>query len=210
MKPIQVVGVILCSMALVLTIPTGIQAAVGHFTEVEGRVDLLRGGKPPTIEVKVQDGVEKGDVVRTKSLSRAQIKFVDDTTLTISPESRVAIEEYLYDNKTGRRQAVLQIFRGIVLTLVSKIIKTEEPNFVIKTHTTVMGVRGTKTYTVLNPISTDIYNERGLVRVKMPWRRFRDPWTWGTWPIPAWVRTCLPPSRCLLRRRIWLKLRPAY
>ena len=34
----------------------------GRFTQVEGRVDILRGGQLPATPVKVNDGVQTGDV----------------------------------------------------------------------------------------------------------------------------------------------------
>ena len=50
--------------------------------------------------LRLEDGLETGDVIRTKSLSKAQITFIDKSTLTISPESRVAIEAYMVDDRT--------------------------------------------------------------------------------------------------------------
>ena len=134
---------------------------VGHFSQVEGPVDLLKQGKLPALAPKVQDGLEPGDVVRTKTQGRAQVKFVDDSVLTIAPGSMVAIETYMYDGTTGSRKAVLQVFRGMVQTVVSRIFKTQEPDFIMKTHTAVLGVRGTKWYALLGPNISDFYNEQG-------------------------------------------------
>jgi hypothetical protein len=53
---------------------------VGRLTQVEGRVDILRDGKLPAIPGKLNDGVQTGDVLRTKSMSKAQITFIDSTT----------------------------------------------------------------------------------------------------------------------------------
>jgi hypothetical protein len=53
-----------------------------------------------------------------------------------------------------------------VETVVTKILKSQEPDFVIKTNTAVMGVRGTKTYTLLGPMATDVYNAEGKVGVR--------------------------------------------
>lgn len=130
---------------------------VGTFIEVEGRVDLLKGAKLPAVAVKVQEGVEVGDVVRTKSESRAQIKFVDNTVLTIAPESRVTIEEFMFDAAKGERKAVLGVLRGLVHTAVEKVYPKEEPDFIMKTHTAVLGVRGTRWFTKILPIGTDVY-----------------------------------------------------
>jgi hypothetical protein len=71
----------------------------------------------------------------------------------------------LYDAAKGKRQGVLQVFRGMVQAVVTRILKTEEPDFIMKTHTAVLGVRGTKWYAVLAPTTTDVYNEIGELEV---------------------------------------------
>ncbi|RJR34723.1 MAG: hypothetical protein C4567_15385 [Deltaproteobacteria bacterium] len=155
-----------CLLAVIwlLVLPVCPRAeVVGRFSMVEGPVDLLKQGKVPASPAKVEDAVEPGDVVRTKSQGRAQVKFVDDSLLTIAPGSRVAIEAYMYDAGKGTRKAVLQVFRGMVQTVVTRILKTQEADFIMKTHTAVIGVRGTKWYTLLGPSATDVYNEEGKV-----------------------------------------------
>ncbi|MGO9620294.1 MAG: FecR domain-containing protein [Desulfobaccales bacterium] len=154
-------------VALALGLPLVAQAVpVGRFVQVEGSVDLMKGGKFPAVPVKVQDEVEQGDAVRTKSLSKAQIRFVDDTVLAIASESRVAIDEYVYDAAKSKRQATVEIFRGMVHFVVSKILQTEKPDFIMKTHTGVLGVRGTGWYAQLTALDTDIYNEHGTTEVQ--------------------------------------------
>ncbi|MHB9074165.1 MAG: FecR family protein [Desulfobaccales bacterium] len=140
-------------------------AVVGRLTQVDGRVDLLKGGNLPATPVKVDDTVEPQDVIRTKSLSKAQITFIDNSVITISPESRIAIETYMVDLAKGKRQAVLEVFQGLALALVNKIYKAEEPDFVIKTHTAIMGVRGTEIGIRVHPNSSTIMNFKGLTQV---------------------------------------------
>lgn len=157
---------LLLSCLVVLGAPTAQAAPVGKFLQVEGRVDLLKGGQLPATAVKIQDAVDVGDAVRTKSMSRAQIKFVDDTVVTIAPESRITIEKYMFDGAKGERQAVLEVFRGLVHTAVEKVYPKPEPDFIMKTHTAVLGVRGTRWYTKLLPSATDIYTEGSKLEVK--------------------------------------------
>jgi hypothetical protein len=147
---------------LVATAPAEV---VGRITQVEGRVDLLKGGQLPATPVKLEDPVGLGDVLRTKSLSKANITFVDNTVITISPESRIAIEEYMFDPAKGKRNAVLQLFHGMALAVVSKIYKAEQPDFVIKTHTAIMGVRGTEVGVRLSANDSTFLNFQGLTRV---------------------------------------------
>lgn len=153
-------------LVLLLALPGVVQAAaVGRFTQVAGEVDLLKQGKLPAVPVKLQDSVEPGDVIRTKSQAKAQITFMDDTTLTISPGSRVAVESYMYDADKKQRHGVVQVFYGMVETVVNRVLQAEKPDILLKTHTAIMGVRGTKWYAVLYPIATDVYNEVGKVCV---------------------------------------------
>ncbi len=158
---------ILLLMALALILPSKAPAAVvGRITQVEGRVDLLKKGQLPATPVKLQDGLEKGDVIRTKSLSKAQITFVDKSTLTIAPESRIAIEEYMVDEGKGKRNAVLQMFQGLALTVVSKIYQSNEPDFVVKTQTAIMGIRGTEVGIRIYPNYAEFLDFKGRVRVQ--------------------------------------------
>lgn len=158
-------NIIILAIGLLLTWPSlSLAEVVGHITQVEGRVELLKGGKLPATGAKAQDGVEPGDVLRTKSLSRAQITFLDNTTVTISPEARIAIEEYMFDPK-GKRSAVLQLFQGLAHFVVTQVYKIQEPDFIVKTHTAAMGVRGTDVGIRLTPNDTTFLCFKGLVRV---------------------------------------------
>jgi hypothetical protein len=138
---------------------------VGRLTQVDGRVDLLKGGKLPATPVKLNDGVQIGDVLRTKSQSKAQITFTDNSVMTISPESRVGIEAYMVDSTQNKRNAVVQLFQGLAHVVVNKVFKAAEPDFVVKTPTAVMGVRGTDFGVRIYPITSEILNFEGLLQV---------------------------------------------
>ncbi len=145
----KISGLIIFLM-LALVYSPGVQAAeVGSFTQVEGQVNLLKSGKSPAIPVAVQTGIEMKDVVNTESASRAQLRFLDDTTLTVSPLSQITIESYMYDAQKGIRQVVLEVTQGLVQTVVSKIFRGTEPDFLLKSQTAVMGVRGTEFYVLV-------------------------------------------------------------
>jgi hypothetical protein len=165
MRKRNYVWVSLLLICLVMVAPLAAQAApVGTFIEVEGSVDVLKGGKVPAVPAKLQGPVDVGDMVRTKAQSRAQIKFVDDTVLTIAPDSGITVEEYMFDAAKSERQAVVGVLRGLVHTAVEKVYPKAEPDFIMKTHTAVLGVRGTRWYTKLLPTDTDVYteDEKGL------------------------------------------------
>jgi hypothetical protein len=140
-------------------------AVVGRFTLLTGQVDLLKQGKLPAVAAKVQDGVEPGDIVRTKAKAKAQITMVDDSVITLAPESRLAIADYQYNPAQDSRRAVVRLFRGLVHTVVNRVIKTETPDFIVETHTAVVGVRGTNFYTLVGPNFTATYLTHGALGV---------------------------------------------
>jgi hypothetical protein len=158
-------AVVLVLLLLGLVRPGAAVDVVGRLTQVEGRVDFLKGGKLPATPAKLQDGVEPGDVLRTKSLSKAQITFIDNSVITMAPESRLAIEEYMFDAAKEKRRAVLQLFQGLAHALIHQVFKVPEPDFVIKTHTAVLGVRGTEFGIRLYPNASTILNFKGRTRV---------------------------------------------
>ena len=166
MKKCAFFWVVIVILAFQVGMLTSVQAdVVGSLTQVEGRVDLLRGGQLPAIPVKLNDGVQTGDVIRTKSLSKAQITFIDNSTLTIAPESRVGIESYMFNSTQNKRNSVVQLFQGLAHVAVSKIFKAAEPDFVVKTQTAIMGVRGTDFGVRVYPNSSDVLNFEGLLQV---------------------------------------------
>ncbi len=152
-QQIRLLVIILTVMALM--VPVASQAAVvGRFSLVRGEVDVLKGGKIPAVPAQLQDGVEPGDVVRTKAAAKAQLTMVDDSVITLAPESRLASADYQYNPARQERRAVLRLFRGLVHTVVNRIIKTEEPDFIMETHTAIIGVRGTNWFTLVGPSTT--------------------------------------------------------
>jgi hypothetical protein len=164
LKKIRLLLIILIVMAMALPLPVS-AAVVGRFSLVRGEVDVLKAGKIPAVPAKFQDGVEPGDIIRTKANGKAQLTMVDDSVITLAPESRLAIADYQYNPDRQDRRAVLRLFRGLVHTVVNRIIKTEEPDFILETHTATIGVRGTNWYTLQGPSITLAALRYGILSV---------------------------------------------
>ncbi len=113
---------------------------VGSFTQVVKTVDLSKGGVPPVQPAKEGEKVAIKDMVETKAESRAKMQFVDKTTMVVAPLSKVTIEDYMVDRKTGKTKAAVQLFQGLMHTVVPE--GAEKPDFSIRTTTSTMGIRG--------------------------------------------------------------------
>jgi hypothetical protein len=167
-KPMKLLYRMLCLIVLTLLValPALAGQEIGSVAEVTGGVDILRGGKLPAEAAKVGEKVAQGDIIRTKSGGKVQLHFKDDSVLTIAPDSRVALNEYVYEPEKNKREASIKIFQGLVHTVVNKIIKKETPDFTVETQTAVIGVRGTDYYTLVAPAVSDIYNNTGRTEVR--------------------------------------------
>jgi len=121
--------------------------AVGKFTIVQGRVDILREGNLPAIPAEKGGPVFVKDIIRTKSDSRAEVTFRDGNILRIDQRSRVDISEYFMEE--GKSKGVVRLARGKVEAIVEKSVvkrisvSPEANRFEIHTPNAVAGVRGT-------------------------------------------------------------------
>jgi hypothetical protein len=141
-------------------------AAVGHFAEVRVAVDLSKQGKPPPKQARIREEVEPQDAVRTDDSGKAQIKFIDDSLLTIAPRSHVIIDNYTFVPNQKYRQASLSFFRGFSHILLGYVTQVEKPDFIVNTYTAVLGPRGTGWYTITETNFTDAFCENGELSIK--------------------------------------------
>ena len=158
-------GVRLCWLGLIISLmPAAVWAEeVGRFTQVEGQVELFKPGKPEAIPIAVQTGAEEKDRIKTEALSRAQIEFLDASTLTVAPLSDITIESYLFDKKLGQRQGLSKIAKGLVHLVLRPLEHLEHKEYLIKTSNAIMGIRGTELYILIGENFTDVYVKTGRV-----------------------------------------------
>ena len=103
-----------------------------------------------TIERKTGDkltsttglGIESLDTVRTKQ-GRTSIQFVDDTRVDVTENSKLVIDEFVYDPNTKTGAVSLKAGFGTVRYASGQIAKNSKQNVKISTPTAVVGVRGT-------------------------------------------------------------------
>jgi FecR protein len=119
------------------------QEGIGFYTAVSGRVEVTHPGAGRIVPVRLHDQVMFKDVIETKDDSRTKAFFQDDSVLTVGTNSRVEINEYIYNPDDNVRRAIVRLLQGQVRALVSKVFKANGSKFEVHTPTAVAAARGT-------------------------------------------------------------------
>jgi len=115
-------------------------AEVGNVTAQTRAAQITRKGDK--ILTEVDTPVEMRDLIQTLK-GRADIKFVDDTKVSVTEYSKLIIDEFVYnpEEKTGKLS--LKAALGTIRYSSGKIAKNSRKNVKIKSPTASVSVRGT-------------------------------------------------------------------
>jgi len=126
-------------------------APAGAFTLIEGRVDVLRKNADSVAVVVQGDEVFVGDIVRTKSKSKAHITLKDESILNLAENSRMEIRRFSFSKgNQKRRDGMFHMFRGQLRSIVHHTDDETAFNFKVETPTAVAAVRGTDWYAIVS------------------------------------------------------------
>lgn len=138
---------------------------IGKFVSLEGNVDIVKTGAAEAVPATVGKTVAPGDIIRTKSQSKAELKFDDATTLKIAESSRVEIKEYGIENGK-RRDATISLERGSIRVVVAKSAGNND--FKIITPNASGSVKGTDLFVSYLKSATSILVVNGKFSVANP------------------------------------------
>lgn len=128
------------AIALALAAFSSAHAFIGKMKEVTGPAQIVRGKEK--IEGKVETGVEMNDSVETLK-SRVSITFEDDTKMQVTEFSKLKIDEFVYDPKSGKGSLGVKAAFGTVRYASGAIAKNSRENVKVQTPTAKVSVRGT-------------------------------------------------------------------
>jgi hypothetical protein len=77
--------------------------------------------------------------------------------MTISPKSKVTIEDYMYDAANAQNKGTIKIFEGVVETIIPTTDKLRHKDIQICTTTAMAGIPGTRMVTVVKSEGTIFY-----------------------------------------------------
>jgi hypothetical protein len=127
-------------LLILLTSPS--YAKIGDVIQQVGVTDIERKDGSKFEKVDKNFGVESYDTVKTKN-GRTAIQFVDETRVDVTENSKLVIDEFVYDPNTSTGSLALKASFGTVRYASGQIAKNSRQNVKISTPTAVVGVRGT-------------------------------------------------------------------
>jgi hypothetical protein len=113
---------------------------VGRVTEQTGPMEIVRAKK--SVSSAVNTSVEMNDTVVT-ARSRAELTFEDNTTVKISEQSKLLIDDFVYDANRGTGRLALKVALGTAKYASGQIAKNNPQQVAVKTPTATIAVRGT-------------------------------------------------------------------
>ena len=128
-------------ISLILNIlSVSVYAEIGNVTSQTRAAQITRKGDKILTEVNTP--VEMRDLIETLK-GRTNIKFVDDTKVSVTEYSKLLIDEFVYnpEKKTGKLS--LKAALGTIRYSSGKIAKNSRQNVKIKSPTASVSVRGT-------------------------------------------------------------------
>ncbi len=137
------VGISLMSVSSLAFASESTEKGIGFYTAVIGQVSVTHPSEARALPVNLHDTVLFKDVIQTHNESRTRAFFQDDSMLTVGENSRVEINEYVYDPDQNVRRAIVKLMQGQVRALVSKVFKANGSKFEVHTPSAVAAARGT-------------------------------------------------------------------
>jgi len=121
---------------------TGLAADVGEIKIVKGAAHIERGAE--RLALRPGMPVQQADKVVTGADGTVGITFADNSLLSIGPDSRYAIDRYVFDSTTHAGQFDSTLSKGSLAVISGKMVKQSPEAMKVRTPSSIMGVRGTE------------------------------------------------------------------
>ncbi|MBT0883543.1 FecR family protein [Campylobacter sp. 2018MI13] len=126
-------------IALIVFLASSLFANIGKIVTLRGDVVILSDNKERI--AKTNDILEENDKIITKNNAKLQIKFIDNTIVTLGKNTTLNIKDYVIDGKKSK--VSLEVNNGHFKVISGNISKIARKNFEFQAKTATIGIRGT-------------------------------------------------------------------
>ncbi|WP_420862643.1 FecR family protein [Algirhabdus cladophorae] len=138
-----------CALAVCFsaTLPTAVSAQdIGTVASLTPQMQGQLAGAAPT-RLRVGSTVVADQTIITGSRGRGQLLFVDETTLSVAPQSRITLDRFIYDPNRGAGEIGLSLARGALRFIGGKATDRQPAEIVTPTGT--ISIRGSSALVVI-------------------------------------------------------------
>jgi FecR-like protein/outer membrane protein with beta-barrel domain len=158
------VGASLCiSTALLSTLstePVRAQTNIGSAVQIERNVLGTFAGR--TRSLATGDGVLANENIKTENASAAQLRFLDQSSLTIGPSSSVILDRFVFSPDRVAREGTVQMSSGAARWIGGS---AQSDSYKVQTPHAVIGMRGTAFDLLVEASRTFIVLREGTIVV---------------------------------------------
>jgi hypothetical protein len=119
--------------------PAAAADPIGNVATLTGNATVTRNRAATPLKLK--DDIFKNDLLQTSPNSTLGVTFNDETTFNLTANSRIAVDNYVYEEGGAKNAALFNVARGTVAFVASQVAKTGDMK--IATPTATLGIRGT-------------------------------------------------------------------
>jgi len=114
---------------------------VGEVATLQGTATVARANAAAPIALKVNDPIFPNDTLQTGANSALGVTFDDETTFSLSADTRILVDEFVYQEGGNANAALFTVTRGTAAFVASMVAQTGDMR--IATPTAALGIRGT-------------------------------------------------------------------
>ena len=164
-------AILLCGMTALSARGAG---AAGQVIALEGHATATgMDGQERSLAIK--SPIYMGDTLATAARSKLQILFDDDSIVSQGENSRMTIDEFVYDpTQKGSGRCALKLASGVFRAVTGKITEERPENFKVRTRMATIGIRGCEVAFNITQQSETIFvielpdNRRVVVQTQNP------------------------------------------
>jgi hypothetical protein len=127
----------------VMLVGTASAAEIGQIKTLKGEVFLVRDNTKS--QAKPGDLLCQADVVETGGNGSVGITFIDNSRFSAGPNTRIELSQFSFNPTTQDGEFITDMKAGTLAVISGQIAKHSPEAMKVKTPTTILGFRGTKT-----------------------------------------------------------------
>lgn len=130
---------------------------------VAGAIQVSEGERIAAAPVSEGMAMLMRDRLQSEAASRMQVMLLDETVITVGPDSDLVIDEFIYDPTTEIGSLTANFGKGMMRYVSGKLARKNPAAVTIKTGAATIGVRGTALFIMDDPEASDGTSFIGLL-----------------------------------------------